>query len=87
MKTVADTGRMMLTGESTNKNMSQHHFFFNINLTSRISGAGSILGHGGEISAINRLKNGMNELYLNSLFLHDCKYFRVRYRQEPVSEV
>jgi hypothetical protein len=56
MKTVADTGRMMLTGESTYKNMSQHHFFFNINLTSRISGAGSIIGHGAEISAINRLK-------------------------------
>jgi hypothetical protein len=81
MKPVSDAAGMMLTGENTSKNMFQHHFF-NTNLT---SGAGSILGHGGEMSGINRLKYGITELCLNSLFLHRCQYVRDRYRQEPVN--
>jgi hypothetical protein len=84
MKTVADTGEMMLTGETTSKNMSKHKSY---SKNFAWPGAGSILGHYGEISAINRLKNGTTEIYLSSLFLHHCKYMRVRYRQEPVSEI
>ena len=79
---------MVLTGETTSKNVSQHHFF--PQHKSYITyfawpGAGSITYNGAEMYAINRLKNGMTELY--SVFLHHCKYLRVRYRQEPVSEV
>jgi hypothetical protein len=80
---------MTLTGETTRKNMSQDHFFKHKSYVTNFAwpGAGSILGHGGEISAINHMKNSITSLYINSLFLHHCKHLRVRYRQEPVSEV
>jgi hypothetical protein len=71
---------MMLIGETMSKNMSQHHIFQHKSYITNFAwpGAGSILVHGGEMSAIKPPKNGMTELYLNSLFLHHRKHLRVR---------